>query len=90
MWPQEVGVIVVDHGSKRPAANTRLDAVVAAFRASSNRKIVEAAHMELASPTIADAFARCVKAGAASVVVHPFFLSPGRHVVRSGHLARTG
>ena len=35
--------------------------------------------MELASPSIAEAFDRCVRAGARRVIVNPFFLLPGRH-----------
>lgn len=35
--------------------------------------------MELAPPTMEDAFAKCAGAGAAEVVVHPYFLVPGRH-----------
>lgn len=41
----------------------------------------QAAHMELAEPTIEQAFDRCVAAGAKKIVLHPFFLSPGRHVM---------
>jgi len=41
--------------------------------------IVEPAHMELAEPSIATAFARCVQRGAKRVVVCPFFLGPGKH-----------
>lgn len=37
--------------------------------------------MELAEPTIEQAFDRCVAAGARKIVLHPFFLSPGRHVM---------
>ena len=40
---------------------------------------VEPAHMELAEPSIAQAFDRCVAAGAKRVVVMPYFLLPGRH-----------
>lgn len=36
--------------------------------------------MEIAKPSIDEAFDRCVAAGASKVVLHPFFLSPGRHV----------
>jgi sirohydrochlorin ferrochelatase len=32
-----------------------------------------------AAPTIADAFDACVSDGATTVVVSPYFLSPGRH-----------
>ena len=41
--------------------------------------IVEPAHMELAEPSIATAYARCVARGATRVVVCPFFLGPGKH-----------
>ena len=41
--------------------------------------IVEPAHMELAEPSIATAFDRCVARGAKTVVVFPYFLLPGRH-----------
>ena len=36
--------------------------------------------MELATPDIDSAFTRCVEQGATFVVVHPYFLGPGRHV----------
>jgi sirohydrochlorin ferrochelatase len=79
-YPQHtVGVIVVDHGSKISVANELLGEVVALFRRVSGGVIVEPAHMELAAPTIGEAFDRCVAQGATLVVVHPYFLSPGRH-----------
>ena len=75
----QVGVVLVDHGSRIGAANDALDDVVEAYRAATSRTIVEAAHMELAEPTIEQAFASCVEQGAAHVVIHPYFLAPGRH-----------
>ena len=77
--PRDVGVVLVDHGSRREAANAMLHEVAALFRAVSGLSIVEPAHMELAEPTIAQAFERCVEQGARTVVVHPYCLSPGRH-----------
>jgi sirohydrochlorin ferrochelatase len=74
-----LGVILVDHGSKFKAANDMLLDVVVEFQAESGLPIVEAAHMELAEPTIAQAFARCVDQGAMRIVVVPYFLAPGRH-----------
>jgi sirohydrochlorin ferrochelatase len=74
-------ILLVDHGSRRAQANALLDEVAAIVRqrlgASS---IVEPAHMEIAEPTIAQGFSRCVERGATTVVVHPFMLAPGRHV----------
>ncbi|XP_015623204.1 sirohydrochlorin ferrochelatase, chloroplastic isoform X2 [Oryza sativa Japonica Group] len=56
-----------------------VDDFVAMFRARTGYKIVEPAHMELAEPTIKDAFGKCVQQGASRVIVSPYFLSPGRH-----------
>jgi sirohydrochlorin ferrochelatase len=75
----EIGVILVDHGSRREASNRLLLEVVSQFVMASGLKIVEPAHMELAEPSIATAFARCVARGAKTVVVFPYFLLPGRH-----------
>lgn len=74
-----LGVILVDHGSRMAAANEMLLDVATLFRAVTQRAIVEPAHMELAEPTIQQAFDKCVAQGAQVVVVHPYFLSPGRH-----------
>ena len=73
------GILLVDHGSKRSAANEMLLDVVGLFRRVAGHEIVEPAHMELAEPTIAQAFDRCVERGATLVIVHPYFLAPGRH-----------
>jgi len=74
-----VGVIIVDHGSTRSQSNEMLLGVVELFRRHGKYSIVEAAHMELAEPSIATAFDRCVERGAKRVVVSPYFLLPGRH-----------
>lgn len=56
-----------------------LERFVAEFAGGSPYKIVEPAHMELAEPSIATAFGRCVERGAEHVVVCPYFLLPGKH-----------
>lgn len=76
---ENVGVIIVDHGSRRDESNQMLLGIVDAFRQTSTYAIVEAAHMELAEPCIATAYNACVQQGATWIVVHPFFLLPGRH-----------
>jgi sirohydrochlorin ferrochelatase len=74
-----LGVILVDHGSRRDESNVMLLDVVQSFAQATGMPIVEPAHMELAEPSIATAFARCVARGATTVVVFPYFLLPGRH-----------
>lgn len=75
----QLAVIIVDHGSRLEASNLSLLDVVELFRSASSFRIVEPAHMEIANPTIAMAFDRCVQQGARFVVVHPYFLAPGKH-----------
>lgn len=74
-----LGVMIVDHGSRRAASNDALLDVVAQFRKSLPYRLVEPAHMELAEPSIDQAFDKLVSDGAKFVVVHPYFLLPGRH-----------
>lgn len=76
---KQLGVILVDHGSRRDESNAMLLDVVRDFARATCMPIVEPAHMELAEPSIATAFARCVERGATTVVVFPYFLLPGRH-----------
>ncbi len=76
---EEVGIVIVDHGSRRSESNDLLLKVAEAFQASTGLSIVEPAHMELAEPSIRTAFDRAVARGARLIVVHPYFLSPGRH-----------
>ena len=77
---QRVGIMIVDHGSRRAASNDGLWQVVELFRkAHGGFRGVEAAHMELAEPSIGTAFRRLVEQGAEAVIAHPFFLLPGSH-----------
>ena len=76
-------LIIVDHGSTVEEANDMLAEVARLVEsAKSGFDIVKYCHMELAEPTIEQAFDACVSEGAGSVVVHPYFLSPGRHSTR--------
>jgi sirohydrochlorin ferrochelatase len=76
-----LGIIIVDHGSRREESNRMLERVATLFaeRFGNRYSIVEPAHMEIAEPSIATAYARCVDRGAQRVVVCPFFLGPGKH-----------
>jgi len=77
----ELGIIIVDHGSRRAESNEVVVEVAALFakRFGELFPIVEAAHMELGEPSIGSAYARCAERGAQRIVVMPFFLGPGKH-----------
>ena len=73
-------IIVVDHGSRRQEANEMMRCVANLVQAMAGPEVlVKYAHMELAEPDVATAFAACVEAGADEIIVFPYMLSPGRH-----------
>ena len=74
-----LGIVIIDHGSRRAASNELLVEIARQFADAYGQRIVEPPHMELASPSLSDAFGRCVARGAKTVVIHPYFLLPGRH-----------
>jgi sirohydrochlorin ferrochelatase len=77
----KTAIVIVDHGSRRAESNQMLEEIARLFakRFAEKYEIVEPAHMELAEPSIATAYATCVKRGAERIVVCPFFLGPGKH-----------
>ena len=74
-------LIIIDHGSKVEEANKMLSLIAEKLKDRNNTGygIIEYCHMELASPTLEDAFRECIRNGAKEIVVHPYFLVPGRH-----------
>merc|ERR1711904_110451 len=75
-----LGVIIVDHGSKKKDSNEMLDAFADLYKRKTGRDLVEVAHMELCEPSIETALTKCYSRGARDIVVAPYFLSPGRHI----------
>jgi len=69
----------VGHGSRRGPANDLLMAVTEKVSARIPAHAVEAAFLEIAKPTIGEAYGALVAAGCERIVVHPYFLYPGAH-----------
>lgn len=76
-------LLLVAHGSRREASNEEVRELARrlASRAQPAFSDVSAAFLELAEPSIPDGIVRAVDNGADQVVVLPYFLSAGRHVV---------
>lgn len=81
-------VLLIAHGSRHQPANDDLHAMAARFAAGGRYAIVEACFLELAEPDIAVGGARCVARGAARVLMIPYFLSAGVHLLRDLTTAR--
>ena len=72
-------VLVVGHGSRREEANTDVREVARRIGERGDFSLVVAAFLEIATPNIDEGLAQLVEAGANHIIVHPYFLSPGRH-----------
>ena len=88
MAERRTSLLLIAHGSRRPEANADLEYVAEAMRIRGRYPIVQVSYLELAEPDIEAGGALCVKAGATDVVMLPYFLSPGKHVVEDLTAAR--
>ncbi len=81
-------VLLIAHGSRQPAANGDLVALARRLEASGAHPIVEPCFLELAEPDIATGARRCLERGAKRVLMIPYFLSAGVHLLRDLTAAR--
>ena len=77
--PAARAIVLIDHGSRRAEANQQLEELARKIRAREPETIVRTAHLELVPPSLGEAIDACVAEGARAIVVHPYFLGPGRH-----------
>ncbi len=81
------GLVLVAHGSRRESSNEEVRRVAQQLAAlsgpsgSGRYEMVHAAFLELAEPLIPAGVQCCLDRGMEEVVVLPYFLSAGRHVV---------
>ena len=73
-------LLLVDHGSRNPAAHATLVALAEQVRALRPGALVGIAHLEQAPPDIPAGLAALAAAGATSVQILSCFLAEGRHV----------
>jgi sirohydrochlorin ferrochelatase len=74
-----LAIVLIDHGSRREEANRQLEVLADAVRGREPDAIVRTAHLEIAEPRLSVAIDDCVREGARAIIVHPYFLGPGRH-----------
>lgn len=76
-------LLIVAHGSNREESNEEVRRLtdVLRDRAGGRFAYVTFAFLELAEPSVGQGIDACVAAGAGEVVILPYFLARGRHVV---------
>ena len=72
------------HGSQRKQSNDEVIVLADILRnnCSQQYNIVNAAFLEFAEVLIPDGIKKCVNEGASSIIVLPYFLNSGSHVVK--------
>lgn len=75
-----LGLLLVDHGSRRAEANAQLDDMAARVGRLRPGAPLATAHLDVCAPTIADGVAALLAQGVDEIAVLMYFLSAGRHV----------
>ena len=88
MSEPRIALLLIAHGSRRTEANSDLEYIASGIKARKRYPIVQVAYLELAEPGIEAGGASCVDLGATEVIMLPYFLSPGVHVVEDLTMAR--
>ncbi len=88
MSDRRVALLLIAHGSRRAEANADLDFIADELRARGRYHFVQPSFLELARPDIEAGGELCVHNGATEVILLPYFLSPGIHVVEDLTAAR--
>ena len=77
----KTAILLMGHGSRVAAANDALYEVAAMVRDTCNFEIVEVAFREMHAPDIQTGIDRCVAKGAGRILLYPYFLFAGAHVL---------
>ncbi len=77
-------LLLIAHGSRRARSNGEIEALTNLLAAHPDNAFNATRHafLEIATPSISQAIDSCVRDGAREIVVLPYFLSPGNHVMR--------
>ena len=75
-------LLLIAHGSRRQASNDEIRELASKMNAmDTGFDQVDCAFLELAEPSIPDGVRQSIENGSSEVVLLPYFLSAGRHVV---------
>ncbi|WP_305041343.1 sirohydrochlorin chelatase [Geoalkalibacter sp.] len=77
----KTAILLMGHGSRVAAANDALHAIAAMVRECTGFNIVEVAFREQHAPNIQKGIDACVAQGAQRILLYPYFLFAGAHVL---------
>jgi sirohydrochlorin ferrochelatase len=74
-------IILLGHGSRVPDAGKHMEKVATGLRGKYGYQMVEICYMSRLGPHFPEIFEKCVRQGAIDVMVIPYFLHDGLHLV---------
>ncbi|KAF0219344.1 MAG: cobalamin (vitamin B12) biosynthesis CbiX [Geobacteraceae bacterium] len=77
----KTAILLMAHGSRIPEANSAVDEIAAMVKHMTGYDIVEVAFREQHSPNIQKGIDACVAQGAQRILLMPYFLYMGAHVL---------
>lgn len=78
---ETTAIILLGHGSRVPGAGKHMEKVANGLKRKYGYSIVEVCYMSRLGPHFPEIFEKCVAQGATSVMVIPYFLHDGLHLV---------
>ena len=78
---QKEAVILMGHGSRIPGAGEGMERVAEGMRSKLGGCMVEVCYMSKLGPHLPEAFDRCAAKGATRIIVMPYFLHAGLHIL---------
>jgi len=77
----KVAIILLAHGSRVPEAGDGMERVAERLREKLRDCIVETCYMSRLGPHFSEIFEKCAAGGAKNIIVIPYFLHSGLHLV---------
>ncbi|PLX78218.1 MAG: sirohydrochlorin cobaltochelatase [Desulfuromonas sp.] len=77
----KTGILLMGHGSRVSEANDALRVIAGQVKKEGGFDIVEVSFRELHQPDIQTGIDRCVEQGADRILLYPYFLFAGAHVL---------
>jgi sirohydrochlorin ferrochelatase len=78
---RQTAIILLGHGSRVPEAGKHMEKVASGLGEKYGYEVVEICYMSRLGPHFPEIFEKCVASGATDVVVIPYFLHDGLHLV---------
>ena len=78
----KTAILLLGHGSRAAGVNDALSAIAAMVKEETGAALVEVAFLPPHAPGIEQGVERCVAQGATRVLLSPYFLYAGAHVLR--------